>query len=77
MISDSSASADVVIGEQDDSVIVPRQAVVETDGRSVVYVKQDGGFSPREVEIGKSNNTEVAIRTGLQAGEEIALQPPY
>jgi HlyD family secretion protein len=77
MISDSSASADVVIGEQDDSVIVPRQAVVETDGRSVVYVKQDGGFSPREVEIGKSNNTEIAILSGLQAGEEIAIQPPY
>jgi HlyD family secretion protein len=77
MISDSTASADVVIGEQDDSVIVPRQAVVEADGRSVVYVKQDGGFSPREVEIGRCNNTEVAILSGLQAGEEIALQPPY
>lgn len=77
MITDSTASADVVIGEQDDSVIVPRQAVVEADGKSVVYVKQDGGFSPREVEVGRSNNTEVAILSGLQPGEQIALQPPY
>jgi RND family efflux transporter MFP subunit len=77
MISDSTASADVVIGEQGDSVIVPRQAVVEAEGKSVVYVRQDGGFTLREVEIGRSNNTEVAIRSGLQAGEEIALQPPY
>jgi multidrug efflux pump subunit AcrA (membrane-fusion protein) len=57
-------------------VIVPRQAVVEADGKSVVYVKQNGGFSPREVEVGRCNNTEVAIVSGLLAGEEIALQPP-
>jgi HlyD family secretion protein len=77
MISDSTASADVVTGERNNSVIVPRQAVVEADGKSVVYVKQNGGFSPREVEVGRCNNTEVAIVSGLLAGEEIALQPPY
>ena len=66
-----------MVGEQDNSVIVPRQAVVEADGKSVVYVKQDGAFSPREVELGRYSNTEVAVISGLQPGEEVALQPPY
>jgi len=75
---DSTASADVVVAEEDNSVIVPRQAVVEADGKSVVYVKQDDGiFAPRAVELGHGSNTEVAVRSGLEAGQEIALQPPY
>ena len=77
VIPDSSASADVVVGEQGDSIIVPRQAVVEGDGKSVVYVKRAGSFLAREVEIGMYSNTEAAVISGLEAGDEVALERPY
>ena len=76
VLPDLTASADVVVAEQPDSIIVPRQAVLEEDGKSVVYVKQAGAFSAREVEVGLASNTEVSIRSGLQAGDEVALERP-
>lgn len=77
VIPDSSASADVVVDEQDGGVIVPREAVVEEDGKPVVYVKRDGTFSLREVEIGRYSNTGASVISGLEAGEEVALERPY
>ena len=45
------------------------------DGKSVVYVRQGEAFVPREVEIGAVNTTQVAVTSGIQPGEEVALQP--
>jgi len=55
---------------------VPREAVQEEDGKPVVYVKQAGAFSMREVELGLASNTEVSVRSGVQAGDEVALERP-
>ena len=76
VIPDLTASADVVVSEEDDRLIVPREAVREAGGKSVVYVKQAGAFTPREVEIGGYSNTHAAVISGIQEGEEVALQPP-
>jgi multidrug resistance efflux pump len=76
VLPDLTASADVVVAEQPDSIIVPREAVMDESGKSVVYVKQDGAFSAREVEIGLESNTGVAVRSGLQPGDEVALDRP-
>ncbi len=76
VIPDSSASADVVVGQQSDGVIVPREAIVEEDGKPVVYVKRDGAFAARGVEIGGYSNTGAAVISGLEAGEEVALERP-
>jgi multidrug resistance efflux pump len=77
VIPDLTASADIQVGEPVDGILLPREAVYETDGKNVVYVKQAGAFVPREVEIGASNNTQVAVTTGLQAGDEVAIEPPH
>jgi RND family efflux transporter MFP subunit len=77
LIPDLTASADVLVSAQDDALLVPREAIHEEGGKSVVYIKQDdGGFSPREVEISSLSNTYAAVASGLQGGEEIAVQPP-
>jgi HlyD family secretion protein len=76
VIPDLSASADVVIESEDNALLVPREAVHEENGKSLVYVRQgDGGFSAREVAIGAVNNTHAAVISGLQGGEDIAIQP--
>ena len=74
VIPDLSASADVVTSAAD-GLIVPREAVAETAGKSVVYVRHQAGFSPREVEIAGESNTQVAVSGGLQEGDEVALDP--
>ncbi len=77
VLPDLTASADVVIAQQDDSIIVPREAVIEEDGKPVVYVRQAGIFAPREVSLGIASNTGVAVISGLQPGEEVALERPF
>lgn len=76
VIPDLTASADIRVAEPVDGVLLPREAIHETEGKKVVYVKQAGAFVPREVEIGASNNVQVAVTSGLQAGDEVALEPP-
>jgi HlyD family secretion protein len=73
---DLTASADVVIGEQPDGLLVPREAVQETGGKSLVYVKQGETITPREVEIAAYGTTEVSVVSGLSVGDQVALQPP-
>jgi hypothetical protein len=76
VVPDLTASADVVVAEPEPGVIVPREAVVEADGKTVVYVRREGGFSAQEVEIAAATNTQVAVRSGVQEGDEVALYPP-
>jgi len=73
VIPDLSGSADIVTERPAEGLIVPREAVAESSGKSVVYVRQDGEFAPREVEIGGENNTHVALTSGVREGDEIAL----
>ena len=75
VIPDLSASADVATEEPADGLIVPREAVSGSGGKSIVYVKQGDAFVPREVEIGGITNTHVAVVSGIQEGDEVALQP--
>lgn len=76
VIPDLTASADVVFAQQDEALIVPREAVYEEGGKSIVYVKQAESFAVREVALGVASGTQVAVLSGLEAGEEIAMQPP-
>jgi len=73
VIPDLTASADVVVTEQDDALLIPREAVQETDGKTIVYVKQGDNVVPREVELGAFSNTQVSVTSGLQAGDEVAI----
>jgi multidrug resistance efflux pump len=76
VIPDLTASADVALDREAEGLLVPREAIREEGGKPVVYVRQeDGGFSPRPVEIGALNNTHAAVVNGLHDGEEIAVQP--
>lgn len=56
----------------DESVIVPASSVVQNNGQSYVYVIKDKIASKRVVEIGLSNDKEIQIIKGLDAGEQVA-----
>jgi biotin carboxyl carrier protein len=75
VIPDLSASADVATAGPAGGLIVPREALSGSGGKTIVYVKQGEAFVPREVEIAGATNTQVAVVSGIQEGEEIALQP--
>jgi RND family efflux transporter MFP subunit len=53
--------------------IVPQSAVVERDGRPVVFVLRDGVVERRAVSLGRSLGSEVEIVAGVAAGERLAV----
>lgn len=53
-------------------VTVPRQAVIRTgEAARVVIAHGDGGFSPREVEVGLTADGRTAILRGVEAGDRV------
>jgi cobalt-zinc-cadmium efflux system membrane fusion protein len=56
---------------------VPRSAVEQVDGKTVVFVEQSGGFERRYVLTGRSGGDRVEIREGLRSGERIAVQGAF
>jgi HlyD family secretion protein len=75
LLPDLTASADVLVGEHDGGLLVPREAVREKGGKPVVYVKQGDIVAPREVAIGAYGTTEVSVVSGLAEGDQVALDP--
>jgi len=73
LIPDLSASADVSVEAASNQVLVPVGAVKNENGKAVVYVKEGEGFQPREVTTGVRSDLQVAIASGVKAGEVVRL----
>jgi len=68
------ATAIIREGEPSQVVVVPAGAIQTIDGRSGIFVAETGGrFRPRVVDTGAAMDGMVEIRSGLRAGEPIAV----
>jgi multidrug efflux pump subunit AcrA (membrane-fusion protein) len=57
---------------------VPKAAVQELDGKSVVFVTDGGGtFRRRDVALGRTVDEVVEIVSGLRPGEQIAVSGSF
>lgn len=65
-------------GESIDAVTVPKEAVLEHEGKKIVYVLLSGEeFERREVTLGDEYGEKVAVIAGLKAGERVVTQGAY
>ncbi|MFB0525094.1 MAG: efflux RND transporter periplasmic adaptor subunit, partial [Phycisphaerae bacterium] len=71
-----SAKVGILVEQLRDVLIVPIQVVANRAGRKVCYVATPEGPQEREVQTGAFNDTFVQIIDGLQAGDEVLLNPP-
>ncbi|HEY7042957.1 MAG TPA: efflux RND transporter periplasmic adaptor subunit, partial [Nocardioidaceae bacterium] len=67
------AQVDLTVSEKDEAVLVPREAVVQQDGRSVVFVVQDGRARARPVETGISSDQGIEIVSGVTPGDRVVV----
>jgi len=59
-------------------VIVPDSAVIDTGTRQVVFVEtQPGHFEPRDVQAGLRSDGKVVLRSGVAAGEQVAVAASF
>jgi multidrug efflux pump subunit AcrA (membrane-fusion protein) len=72
----TSARVEIQVGEVPDVLAVPLQAIFPSEGRHFVY-RANGGKPERiEVEPGRSNETHVEVKTGLEEGDVVLLDAP-
>ncbi len=65
-------------GEQVTAMLIPKEAVLEHEGKKIVYVLLSGEeFERREVVIGDEMGNKVAVLSGLNKGERVVTQGAY
>lgn len=65
-------------GEGADALIIPKEAVLDNEGKKIVYVLLSGEeFQRREVTIGDEYGDKVAVLSGMQPGERVVTQGAY
>lgn len=65
-------TAEVATEERRVDVLVPRAAVQEIEGESVVFIRAPKGFEKREVVLGRGDRDGVEVVFGLDPGERYA-----
>lgn len=62
-----------------DALVVPREAVVDSGARKVVFVARGGGrFQPREIKTGaEGGDGSLQVLSGLSEGEEIVVSAQF
>jgi len=65
-------------GEQVTAMVIPKEAVLEHEGKKIVYVLLSGEeFERREVTVGDELGGKVAVLSGLYKGERVVTQGAY
>lgn len=67
---------EIAVGEVQDALYVPLDAVFEKEGRIFCYVWGPAGPQPRDVKTGRSSADYVEILEGLAEGETVTLYDP-
>ena len=68
--------ATLSLDELEHALLVPRQAVFDREGSSVVYRKNGEGFEPVKVKLGPSTMGRVVVESGIKPGDLLALRDP-
>jgi HlyD family secretion protein len=67
--------AGIVVWEESDVLQIPASALFRSADRWNVFVVDDGRAVQREVEVGHQASFETEVRSGLEPGERVVLNP--
>ncbi len=73
-------TARILAGGKRDAVgvlAVPRSAVEQLEGKTIVFVKTGEGFERRSVLLGSSGGDRVEVRAGLAPGDLVAVEGAF
>jgi multidrug efflux pump subunit AcrA (membrane-fusion protein) len=71
-----SASAEIVIESEPNTILIPVRASIMHQGKPAVYLQHGKDFVIRNIEVGKRNDTDMVVTKGLREGEIVALENP-
>jgi cobalt-zinc-cadmium efflux system membrane fusion protein len=66
------------VGDQASVLLVPKDAILDNEGKKIVYVLRTGEeFERRDVVVGDEFGDNIAIVTGVKPGERVVTQGAY
>lgn len=69
------AELEVLTGQQSTpTMVIPNSAVVDANGKKLVYVQNGNAFQGMDVELGQTSGDLVEVKTGLFAGDLVVTQ---
>ena len=68
------ADVEIVFKEHKDVLVVPTIAVLEREGRNILFTVEDGRAKLREVKTGISDDEKIEIVEGLTEGESVIVE---
>jgi hypothetical protein len=72
------ATVEIQVPISGEAVTIPREAVIDTGVRQIVFIARDGGrFEPRPVRMGLETDGRVQILSGLDAGERVVTSGQF
>jgi HlyD family secretion protein len=71
LLPDLSAAMDLDLGTESNVLVVPYQSIGTESGHSFVWLKSSSGFEKRTVKIGRRNDLNAVVESGLAEGEVI------
>ena len=71
LLPDLSAAMDLDLGSEMNVLVVPYQSIGTESGQSFVWLQGSGGFKKRTVKIGRRNDLNAAVESGLAEGDVI------
>ena len=69
-------AAEQASGQVPARAVVPREAVREAEGKSVVLLFRDGQLERRAVSLGAARGTDVEVMAGLSPGDQVVVKGP-
>jgi len=71
------ADVEIVYNEHSNVLVVPRIAVLEKEGRTILFTVDDDSAKLREVKTGISDEEKIEIVEGLSEGESVVIEGNY
>ena len=74
---DMFANVQIVTDVNRAAISIPQSAVLNDEGKSIVFVAEGDGYKKRQVQPGIQNNDRVEIVDGLNAGDKVVVKGNY
>jgi membrane fusion protein, heavy metal efflux system len=71
------ASLKLVKGMSSPVLVIPQSAVLEVEGKQLVYVKNGDAFIPTTVQLGEKVGEVIAVTDGLFEGDEVVTERAF
>jgi len=74
---DMFANVEIITDVNSTAISVPQSAVLEDNGKSLVFVAEGNGYKQKQVQLGIKNGDRVEIIDGLNAGDRVVIKGNY